>query len=209
MKYIPGSFSHLFSLFYGSQVLSSLPLLSWLVNSRGIKQKSSFLCKLKICIYGIYVPFSGFMRIRPVWSEWQGWVILGEKTKILCLQVPIKYTCIVCVFWYSTPLKLPLLKMSSDWKIPFIAQKRLFVCTRSTRISMEYQCVNDSCLFEENPSEFLAQSNINACFKFKERKFNFIYWIGDFKSCMYIVFEMGWFKDLSEELWGWKFGPKL
>ena len=112
MKYIPGSFSHLFSLFYGSQVLSSLPLLSWLVNSRGIKQKSSFLCKLKICIYGIYVPFSGFMRIRPVWSEWQGWVILGEKTKILCLQVPIKYTCIVCLFWYSIPLKLPLLKMS-------------------------------------------------------------------------------------------------
>ena len=120
------------------------------------------------------------------------------------------------IYMYRLPVLIlhpletpPPQNVFSDWKIPFIAQKRLFVCTRSTRISMEYQCVNDSCLFEENPSEFLAQSNINACFKFKERKFNFIYWIGDFKSCMYILFEMGWFKDLSEELWGWKFGPKL
>ena len=41
IKCIQGSFLHPFSLFYGSQVLSFLPLLFWSANSKG-EQKSSF-----------------------------------------------------------------------------------------------------------------------------------------------------------------------
>ena len=149
------------------------------------------------------------MRIRPVWSEWQGGVILGEKTKILCLQVPIKYTCIVCLFWYSIPLKLPLLKMSFRIEKYRLLHRKGYLFAPGPRGFQWNISVLMTAVFSRKILLSLAQSNINACFKFKERKCNFIYWIGDFKSCMYIVFEMGWFKDPSKELWGWKFGPKL
>ena len=140
MKYIPGSFSHLFSLFYGSQVLSSLPLLSWLVNSRGIKQKSRF-SSYYFTIWNICPFFRVYEdKARLIWVTGLG--NFGGENKNIVSPSPDQ------IYMYRLPVLIlhpletpPPQNVFSDWKIPFIAQKRLFVCTRSTRISMEYQCV--------------------------------------------------------------------